>query len=1061
MNKKKRIYTVATAHLDTIWSWDFETTVSKYIYNTLVDNFQLFEKYPNYTFSFEGTYRYELMEEYYPELFEKMKGYVKSGRWNVCGSSFENGDVNVPSPEALFRNILFGNRYFDKTFGKRSVDIYLPDCFGFGWALPSVAHHANLKGFTTQKLAWGSAYGIPFDIGKWQGVDGSEIYASVNPHDYYFTLTQLRDWDFVQKKLKENEKYDLDWTYIFHGIGDRGGAPKEKSVQFVEQEISKNAGNDIEVIAASADQIYHDIETELTPEQREKLPVWKNELVMQNHAVGGYTSRAIGKRWNRRCEELADMAERAAVTAHSLGLLPYPQATLNRAWKRFIAHQFHDDIPGTSVQRAYRRSWNDYAVSMNQFQTEYEASAGAVCSQMKTDFCQGQAVTIHNPDEFERTEVVALEVERLAGFARVFDAQGNEVPAQSRILESGKTQVLFKACVPALGLRVYDLQAADVPCMLDTGLRVTKNTLENEKYTVTLNENGDICSILDKALGNRELLKAPVTLGLFKYTGSKDWPAWEMNYKEINKEADRIPKLQFVEILENGPACAALRVVQRDDRSEFRFVVSLTAGGEIVRVQSEIEWQSLQTLAKHKFAFTCQNKTATFDLGLGAIERGNMSEKLFEVPAQKWADITDTSKEYGVSVLSECKYGWDKRDDSTLRLTVLHTPKRNYRIDSMQSMLDLGLNRYSFAIFSHSGAVGEATQRAAKRFVQPMAAFLCDKHDGALGTSYSFGALSDSAVLLRAVKLSEDGGTIVVRFNEGIHQARQGVQFTLGNGIESATEIYASEEFKADAVVKNGALVFDLAPYEIKSFALKLKAPAALIKNGTALDLPMNTVAFTSHQNLKEGELDICPAKEVLPRTVVCGGTEFRFADTKQNALLCRRQTIALPEGTETVSLLLCSRNGDKTIRFKADDKVIPCKVFDAFERFAAWDLYDFKETAYIKDGKIGLEITHCHNADGDLYAKQFYLYKATVSTQGAKTLTLPDDNDILIAAAVSAEKEHAALAAPLYDRVQKRDCTFKMTAKEKKDYQIAKTVFMLGDKDNFISHRNKGKKEI
>ncbi len=1041
MNKKKRIYTVATAHLDTVWNWDFETTVSKYIYNTLADNFRLFEKYPNYTFSFEGTNRYELMEEYYPELFEKLKGYVKAGRWNVCGSSFENGDVNVPSPEALFRNILFGNRYFDKTFGKRSVDIYLPDCFGFGWALPSVAHHANLKGFTTQKLAWGSAYGIPFDIGKWQGVDGNAIYACVNPHDYYFTLTQLRDWDFVQKKLKENEAYDLDWTYIFHGIGDRGGAPKEKSVQFVEQEISKNAGDDIEVIAASADRIYHDIETELTPEQREKLPVWKNELVMQNHAVGGYTSRAIGKRWNRRCEELADMAERAAVTAHSLGALPYPQATLNRAWKRFIAHQFHDDIPGTSVQRAYQRSWNDYALSMNQFQNEYEAAAGAVCAQMKTDFCKGQAVTVHNPDEFERSEVVTLEVGRLSGFARVFDEQGNEVPAQSRILENGKTQVLFKANIPALGLRVYDLRADDKPCTLDTGLHITKNTLENEKYAVTLNENGDICSVLDKTL-ERELLKAPITLGLFRYTGSKPWPAWEMNYKECNKEADRIPTLQFVEILENGPACVALRVVQKDGCSEFSFVISLTAGGEIVRVESEIEWQNRLTLAKQIFRFTCGNPNATFDLGLGAIERGNMREKLFEVPAQKWADITDAHGDFGVSVLSECKYGWDKRDDNTLRLTVLHTPKYNFRFDSMQSMMDLGLNRYSFAIFSHSGTVGEATQRAAKRFVQPMAAFLCGAHDGNLGTSYSFGALSDSAVLLRAVKLSEDGDAIVVRFNEGTHQARKGIRFTLGNGIEGATEIYASEEFKAEAVVENGALVFDLAPYEIKSFALKLKSSAVPTANGTPLSLPMDTAAFTSHRDLKAGAFAVCPAKEVLPQTAVCGGTEFRFADAKQNALLCRGQTVHLPAGAETVSLLLCSMHGDKTVSFKADGREITCKAYDAFERFAAWDLYNLRETAYIKDGKLGLEITHCHNAKGDVYAKQFYLYKADLPVQGAKTLTLPDDADILIAAAsVSAQKTDAVLATVLYDRVRKRPYKFSMKAKETVRKAITKTA--------------------
>ena len=254
-----------------------------------------------------------------------MKEYIKNGRWNVCGSAFENGDTNIPSPEALFRNILFGNSYFDEKFGKRSVDIYLPDCFGFGWALPTIERHANLIGFTTQKLAWGGAYGIPFDIGKWQGVDGSEVYASINPHDYYYTLKKLRDWDFILNKFKENEKYDLNDTYIFHGIGDRGGAPEEKSVAFVEQEIKKNDNSNIKVIAASADEIYHDIEDKYTSEQKSKLPVWKNEFVMTNHGVGGYTSRSIGKRWNRRCEELADLSERGGVISSYLGLTDYNQ----------------------------------------------------------------------------------------------------------------------------------------------------------------------------------------------------------------------------------------------------------------------------------------------------------------------------------------------------------------------------------------------------------------------------------------------------------------------------------------------------------------------------------------------------------------------------------------------------------------------------------------------------------------------------------------------------------------------------------------------------------------
>ena len=102
MSNKKKIYTVATAHLDTVWSWDFETTVSKYIYNTLVDNFKLFKKYPTYTFSFEGSYRYELMEEYYPELFDKMKEYIKEGKMSDYQDHYYPSEMAVDAQIQTF-----------------------------------------------------------------------------------------------------------------------------------------------------------------------------------------------------------------------------------------------------------------------------------------------------------------------------------------------------------------------------------------------------------------------------------------------------------------------------------------------------------------------------------------------------------------------------------------------------------------------------------------------------------------------------------------------------------------------------------------------------------------------------------------------------------------------------------------------------------------------------------------------------------------------------------------------------------------------------------------------
>jgi len=155
----------------------------------LHDNFALFEKYPHYVFNFEGSFRYQLMGEYYPSAYQRMKDYIAAGRWRVAGSWVDAVDVNVPSPESLIRHTLYGNGFFAREFGRRSRDVFLPDCFGFGYALPSIAAHSGLLGFSTQKLTWGCYIGIPFNLGVWEGVDGSTLVAAVNPGSYTSDLT--------------------------------------------------------------------------------------------------------------------------------------------------------------------------------------------------------------------------------------------------------------------------------------------------------------------------------------------------------------------------------------------------------------------------------------------------------------------------------------------------------------------------------------------------------------------------------------------------------------------------------------------------------------------------------------------------------------------------------------------------------------------------------------------------------------------------------------------------------------------------------------------------------
>src|SRR5437762_2870962 len=197
LTKQPTLYVVGYAHLDTEWRWEYPQVINEYLRKTMEENFALFEKYPHYVFNFSGANRYRLMKEYYPAEFAKRTQYVHSGRWFPAGSSMEEGDVNAPSAEAIIRQILYGNEWFRKELGTASAEYMLPDCFGFPSSLPTILAHSGVKGFSTQKLVWGSSAsgggpesiektpeGTPFNVGVWVGPDGESVVAGLNPGSY-------------------------------------------------------------------------------------------------------------------------------------------------------------------------------------------------------------------------------------------------------------------------------------------------------------------------------------------------------------------------------------------------------------------------------------------------------------------------------------------------------------------------------------------------------------------------------------------------------------------------------------------------------------------------------------------------------------------------------------------------------------------------------------------------------------------------------------------------------------------------------------------------------------
>lgn len=1033
--EKKKIYAVATAHLDTVWRWNLATTIKEYLPNTLEQNFNLIEKYPNYRFNFEGAFRYALAEEYYPKHFEYLKELIKSGKWNVAGSSYENGDVNIPSPEALFRNIIYGNGYFKEKFGKESCDIFLPDCFGFGYALPSIMKHAGLKGFTTQKLSWGSAYGVPFDLGIWQGVDGSKVYACLNAQSYRYKFSgDIRGDISVINKITQNAfESGIPQTLHLYGTGDWGGAPTEESVQAIEESVEKNAGSDFEVVSATSDEIFRDLD-KLPKSETARLKTWNNELLMTSHGAGAYTSRAMNKRLNAQNENIADIAEKMCIAAEANGVYKYPKENLSRAWKRVIQHQFHDDITGTGNMDIYIDGQSDYYASLSDFETELDGAAGAMANELNTSFVSECGVAVYNPSPFRRKNAVSAHIKLVhnSTFIKVLDATGKEVPSQI-IKKSGKEfDIVFIADVNAMGYAVYDIVPANKACEIKTDLAVSLHTLENEKYRVIFNKNGDLATVIDKK-NNINVLDAPIKMAGLSDVGELPYPAWEMRKKDLDKEPEFFANSPEFEIIEAGPARIAIKVSRELDHSFIDQIIYLESGGEFIRVENTVDWRNRRTMLKAVFPFSCYNKTASYDLGLGVIKRENNSEKLYEVPAQKWADITAGSGKYGVSVFSDCKYGWDKPSSNTLRLTCLHTPAGAFTKQARQDLLDLGRNNFAFGIFSHEGGFANGTQRQSEIFQKPLIAYqTSSRREGSLESGYSFLKINNENAILRCCKLAEDGDGIIVRINEGSGEALKNVELTFAARILEASECLANEQVIKKADSKSKKLKFDLAPYGIKTFRIKLETPDKKGReNFKKLDLEYNSKGFTKNESMRnvilQGSGCSLPA-ELCPQGFTAGGVSFKMPDTQASSdvMVARGQTIDLPKSMTKLYIAAASTLGDRDATFYLDGREKQIKIAAMTEHYGNWDMAGLDIKAQHKNAPIAFEFTHTHHPEGDIPNGKAYFYLYELDIRNAKTLTLPEDNRIIILAMTAVKKfSNTKRATRLIDKIPTENYSF------------------------------------
>jgi alpha-mannosidase len=917
---KPTLYVVSNSHLDTQWNWTVQDTIRDLIPPTFRDNFKLFEKFPDYVFNYEAAIHYMWFKEYHPQEWATLQKYVASGRWKLSGGWVSAADTHVPSPEALMRQALYGKRFFRQEFGRVPVDVYLPDCFGFGFALPATASHSGFGAFSTQKLSWGAAMPPPFAVGRWKGVDGSWLVAALRAGDY---VAEIRSdistdskWNGDLVGLGDGHKVG----FRYFGVGDQGGAPDADSVAWLEKAITNPKGA-VTVRNTSADQLSRD----LTDSEKAALPEYEGELLLKTHGVGCFTSQAVMKQWNRRNEILADAAERASLAAEWLGGASYPRDEIRTAWIRFLWHQFHDDLTGTSIPQAYRFSWNDELISLNQFAGITTGAIGALATGFDTR-AAGVPLVVYNPLAMARRDPVdaLVRFDRPApASVRVVDTQtGIDVPAQVLSVVGMTARVLFLAEMPPVGFKVFDVRSGAAPASRQaSSLKVTPSSLENERYVVRLDANGDVSSIMDREAG-KDLLGGPARLELLNDLSTR-WPAWEIPWSEVSKPPRTFAASPRVRIVERGPARVALEVTRTAAGSTFVQRISLAAGGDRLEFDTKVDWRTPGTLLKASFPLSASDSKATYDLGLGTIERPNAHENLYEVPGQQWADLTDRDGSYGTAILNDGKYGWDKPSDHTLRLTLIHTPKTDKNF-VYQSSNDIGHHHFAYAIAGHAGdwRAGRVPPRAA-RLNQPLMAFQTKPHAGAIGRSFSMLSIKadPGQVAVGAFKKAEDTDEVVLRVREVYGRPANRVEITLPAAMTAAREVNAAEEGVGPIELTGGKLSFDLARYQTRTFVVKPGTTAArlMLPESSPVDLPFDLDGYSADGDRANGDLDgkgrTIPA-ELLPDVLKVDAVAFTLGPAGpglKNTLTTKGQRIVLPAGDQSRLYILAAAVGGDT----------------------------------------------------------------------------------------------------------------------------------------------------
>jgi len=815
--REPRVHLICNAHLDPIWQWGWEEGMTEAL-ATFETAAGLLEEYPEFVFNHNEALLYEWVEEYRPALFARIRALVRAGRWVIAGGWYLQPDCNLSGGESFVRHALVGRNYFRRAFGKTPRVAYNLDSFGHHGNLPQILRKCGYQCYVHFRPR-ADRFKLDDHIYRWRGIDGSEITAVRAPCGWYNTHDETELATKVEAMVALSRELGRDVT-VFWGAGDHGGGATRRDIQTVRR------------MRKSLPQVTHGDLEDYWKQVRglaAGAPVVSGEL--QKAFTGCYTSVIGTKQRNRRGEGLVLAAERAAALAWWLFDERYPREKLDRAWRRVLFNQFHDILPGSSVREGYRDSIELYGEGLTL------AREVLVSAQMRMlrrrrrrqplPLCifnhQGRAVC--RPVEFEFMGATSSLL--LAGkTVRVTGPKGAPVAAQvlspqPRMGRPWRMRMMVEAELPAAGLAEYRIHVEEgKPARSRAGVARRRNgsgmSFRNRFYSVTFNTRTGLIESLRDLRGGGRLLAGPGGAIEVREDSPHAWgqhtrpygrvlgrfkPPSRRDLAELVGSGDRSGPGP-VRVIEEGPLCTILEVVQTFGRSVARLRYTMTAGHPDIRIDLLLDWSERCRVAQLAFPTALDAPDYRVEIPHGDLLRAADGD---ESPCGRWVCLGSRDRRLALALVNDGTGGVEV-GGGLLRQTLVRSPEfctmaAEPRTDRVAEFMDVGEHQYRFLLrFGASNAVLKDLPALAEELSMPPGVHVHlppgpDREEG-LAPGKDAVRIGSDSVRLAALKRSEDGRALVARLVETRGRRRTETTFRVSGGPPSKKLVFSAYEIK-------------------------------------------------------------------------------------------------------------------------------------------------------------------------------------------------------------------------------------------------------------------------